>query len=121
MRKAILSDRFKAVGEVAVDDRNRISLTKALELMKGLFHDAEGLRFLVQVNEAGQLLLSPVVSVPLYEAWLYKNPVALEKVARGLSQVGESELHADNPAPQTDRPELKDLGSFEKYADDEIE
>jgi hypothetical protein len=107
MSKAILSDRFEVVGEVAVDDRNRISLTKALESIKSLFQNAEGLRFLVQVNDAGQLLLSPVVSVSLYEAWLHRNPVALEKVAQGLSQASSSEL--------------KDLGSFEKYADDEIE
>jgi len=107
---AILSDRFEAVGEVAVDDRNRISLTKALESNKGLFENAEGLRFLVQVNGAGQVLLSPVVSVPLHEAWLYKNPAAMEKVSRGISHTAE---------PQGEK--LKDLGSFEKYADDEIE
>lgn len=107
---AVFNDRFEAVGEVAVDDRNRISLTKALESNKGLFENAEGLRFLVQVNEVGQVLLSPVVSVPLYEAWLYKNPAAMDKVARGIPQAAE---------PQGEK--LKDLGSFEKYADDEIE
>ena len=105
--ETILSERFRAVGEVAVDDRNRISLTKALESTKDLFQNVEGLRFLVQVNEVGQLLLSPVVSVPLHEAWLYKNPVAVAEIGRGLSQA--------------DDRELKDLGSFEKYADDEIE
>jgi hypothetical protein len=108
--EAILSDRFETLGEVAVDDRNRISLSKALESIKGLFENAEGLRFLVQVNEVGQVLLSPVVSVPLYEAWLYKNPAAMEKISRGISQIAE---------PQAEK--LKDLGSFEKYADDEIE
>jgi hypothetical protein len=107
MSNAILSDRFEVVGEVAVDDRNRISLTRALESIKGIFQNTDGLRFLIHVNEVGQLLLSPVVSVPLYEAWLYKNPLALAKVAQGLSQANNLET--------------KDLGSFEKYADDEIE
>jgi len=93
------------VGEVAVDDRNRIPLTKALEVLKGLFQNVHDLRFSVCVNEVGQLLLSPVISVPLHEAWLYKNPAALGKVLRGLSQSSD----------------LKDLGSFEKHADDEIE
>jgi hypothetical protein len=107
MSKTIRKDRFEVVGEVTVDDRNRISLTKALESIKGLFQNAEGLRFVIQVNEVGQLLLSPVISVPLHEAWLYKNPTALAKVARGLAQANNLEM--------------KDLGSFEKYADDEIE
>jgi hypothetical protein len=105
--ETILSDRFEVVGEVAMDDRNRISLTKALESIKGLFQNTEGLRFSVHVNEVGQLLLSPVVSVPLYEAWLYKNPPALAKVGRGLSEAAKEEL--------------EDLGSFDKYADDEVE
>ena len=104
----ILSDRFEVVGEVAVDDRNRVSLTKALESIKRLVRDTEGLRFVIHVNDVGQLLLSPVVSVPLHEAWLYKNPTALAKVSRGLAQVG-------------DASKLKDLGSFEKHVDDEIE
>ncbi len=104
----ILSDRFRVVAEVAVDERNRISLTKALESLKGLFKTEGGLRFMIHVNEAGQLLLSPSVSVPLHEAWLYQNPIALAKVRKGLAQVG-------------DRSKLKDLGSFEKYADDEID
>ncbi len=102
----VLSERFEAVGEVAVDERNRISLTKALESLKALFKDTQGLRFSIQVNEAGQLLLSPVVSVPLHEAWLYRNPDAIAKLRKGLSQVGG---------------QLKDLGAFEKYADDDIE
>jgi hypothetical protein len=48
------------------------------------------------------------VKVPAHELWLYKNPEALALVLKGLSQVGQ-------------REKLKDLGSFEKYADDEID
>jgi hypothetical protein len=104
-RETVLSTRFQEVGEVAVDERNRISLTKALESIKGLFKKSEaGLRFVIHVNDVGQVLLSPAVSVPLHEAWLYKNPEALASVLRGL---GERELH--------------DLGSFAEHADDEIE
>jgi hypothetical protein len=103
----ILSDRFEVVAEVAVDERNRISLTKALDSLRDLFQNQKDLRFVIQINDIGQILLSPVISVPLHEAWLNRNPVVLAKVRRGLAQAGAGEL--------TDR------GSFDKYADDEIE
>jgi hypothetical protein len=102
----VLSEQFKPVGEVAVDERNRVPLTKALEALKGVFPTTQDLRFSVSVNEVGQLLLSPVISVPLHEAWLYKNSAALKKVIRGLSQGNR---------------ELNDPGSFDQYADEEIE
>jgi hypothetical protein len=104
----ILSGRFERVGESGLDERKRVSLAKALESLKGALGDAAGVRFAVYVNEVGQILLSPEIAVPLHELWLYKNPDALAMVLRGLEQVGKSER-------------LKDLGSFEKYADDEIE
>jgi hypothetical protein len=43
----------------------------------------------------------------MHEAWLYRNPQALKKVAKGLAEAREGKF--------------KDLGSFEKYADDDIE
>jgi hypothetical protein len=104
----VLSGRFERVGESGLDERKRMSLAKALESLKGVLGDADGVRFAVYVNETGQILLSPEVAVPLHELWLYKNPDALAMVLRGLEQVGRSER-------------LKDLGSFEKYADDDIE
>jgi hypothetical protein len=103
----ILSDRFEVIAEVGVDERNRISLTKALDSRRSLFKNREDLRFVIQVNDAGQILLSPVISVPLHEAWLARNPSAMAKVRRGLAQA--------------DAGELTDRGSFEEYADDEIE
>jgi hypothetical protein len=104
----ILSEHFQAVGEVGPDERKRISLAKALEALKGLFGECEGLRFAVYFNEAGQILLSPKVSVPAHELWLYRNAAAFADVAKGLGQVGN-------------RDKLKDLGSFEKYAEDDID
>ena len=45
--------------------------------------------------------------IPVREMWLYQNPVALAKVREGLSEAAKGELH--------------DLGSFTKFADDDIE
>ena len=113
MRKGtiLLNESFKRVGDVAVDERKRVSLTKALESLKEILGDEneldESLRFGVYVNDAGQVLLSPEVSVPMHELWLYRNSRALKMVVKGLEEAREGKL--------------KDLGSFEKHADDDIE
>jgi hypothetical protein len=107
----LLNERFKRIGDVALDERKRVSLTKALEPLKARLGEKDdldaGIRFGVYVNDAGQVLLSPEVSVPMHELWLYRNPEALKKVVRGLEQARDGKL--------------KELGSFAKYADDEIE
>jgi hypothetical protein len=104
-----LKETFRRIGDAALDDRKRISLTKALDALKkslGNNLDAD-VRFGIYVNDAGQVLLSPEVSVPMHEAWLYRNPRALKSVLKGLQESGEGKL--------------VDLGSFEKYANEEIE
>jgi hypothetical protein len=107
----VLSNDFEFVGEGGIDERKRLSLAKAQGFLKerlgGLGASLEDLHFRVYVNAAGQILLDPAVSVPVREMWLYRNPVALAKVREGLAQAAEGELH--------------DLGSFAKYADDDID
>ena len=109
----ILNKSFKRVGDAALDERKRISLTRALESLKEILGNENELdaavRFGIYVNDAGQLLLTPEVSVPMHEAWLYqrKNPQALKKVVKGLEEAREGKFI--------------DLGSFEKYADDDID
>ena len=106
----ILDQDFKLIAEGGTDERKRFSLTKALEKIRHFIAEpvsVEALHFRVYVNSAGQILLDPAVSVPLREMWLYKNPVALAKVREGLAQAAEGDFH--------------DLGSFAKFADDEID
>ncbi len=107
----LLSESFRRIGDVALDERKRVSLTKALESLKEILGNENELdaaiRFGVYVNDAGQVLLSPEVSVPMHELWLYRNPEALKMVVRGLEEAREGNL--------------KNLGSFEKFADDDID
>ena len=63
--------------------------------------------FTVSCNSAGQILLSPETTIPLHEAWLYKNPEALAMVRRGLEQAAKGEL--------------EEVESLEQYVEDEIE
>ena len=79
------------------DERGRLTLGAV----------AKKKNYRVMINQLGQILLDPIVTVPEREAWLWKNKVALDSVQQGLkeSAAGETE----------------DLGSFAKYADSDIE
>jgi hypothetical protein len=79
------------------DERGRITL--------GNF--AKSKTYKVMINDAGQILLNPVVTVPEPELWLWQNSSALAAVGRGLEQVAKQETY--------------DLGSFAQYADLEVE
>ena len=102
-------ENFKRIGEATLDERKRISLTKAIDSLKRTLGDKldPDVRFGIYVNDVGQVLLSPEVSVPIHELWLYRNPKALRSVLKGLQESREGKL--------------VDLGSFAKYADEEIE
>ena len=81
-RTIALGDDFEFVGESGIDERKRLSLAKALAMLKTRLGEVgdEALHFKVYVNHAGQVLLEPAVSVPVREMWLYRNPAALAKV-----------------------------------------
>jgi hypothetical protein len=110
---AILSEKFVRVGETGFDERKRVSLSKVMDHLNEILRRISGedkaseLRFIIYTNDVGQILLSPEIGVPLHEAWLYKNPQALASVRRGLQQVAEGKVN--------------DLGSFARFADDEID
>lgn len=107
--EAILRDHeFELFGETTLDDRKRITLTKAVEVLRERFKEEPGkIHFSIYLNKAGQILLSPETTIPLDEIWIFKNPKALESVLRGLAQAKEGKLN--------------ELESFAKNADDEIE
>lgn len=49
---------------VSADKRGRIVLG----------NEAKKKDYSVSINDKGQVLLTPIVHVPEYEAWLYRNP-----------------------------------------------
>jgi len=102
-------ESFRTVGRGALDSKSRISLTRVIrELVKVLgTGNLEGLTFKIQVNDAGQVLLSPEVSIPACEAWLYRNPQALAAVHSGLREAEQGPL-------------VK-RGAFAGFEDDEID
>ncbi|MHB1843738.1 MAG: hypothetical protein ACYCWW_02745 [Deltaproteobacteria bacterium] len=73
-------------------------------MTKLLKQEGAGASFAAYVNDAGQIMLDPVVEVPAREQWLYKSPEAMKALRAGL----------DSAATKPPRS----LGSFAKYARD---
>lgn len=57
------------------------------------------------MNERGQILLDPVVSIPASEDWLWENPALRASMERALEQA--------------EAGEFEDLGSFAKFLDED--
>jgi hypothetical protein len=91
---------FKRVTSLAPDERGRVTLSKVLKQL-----GVEGASFAAYVNDAGQIMLDPVIEVPVRERWLYQNPKAIRALKAGLDS-------AVQKAPVN-------LGSFAKYTKDD--
>lgn len=73
----VVMDEFKDTRTmISADDRGRITLG-ATEKEK---------TYCISRNDAGQILFTPVVAVPEYELWLWRNPAALASVQKGLEE-----------------------------------
>ena len=96
VRRDTLNDLgFRArKGYVHPDARGRLTLGSAAS-------DAD---YRVLVNERGQILLDPVVSIPASEAWLWESPSLRASMERALRQAESNEF--------------EDLGSFAQFADE---
>jgi len=75
---------------ITLDSQNRATLGRLLKGISTKLFDAR----LVE----GKIVLEPMEAVPEKEAWLYKNPKALQSVLKGLkdAQAGKiKELNLD--------------------------
>lgn len=92
------TEGFKILKEnVGTDNRGRVTLGSM----------AQEKRYRVLVNESGQILLDPVISVSEQEMWLWQNKEAMAAIKQGIAQAAAGQV--------------EDLGSFAEYADLEIE
>lgn len=89
---------FRVVKDaVQADSRGRLTLGSVVKAKS----------YRVMVNDTGQILLEPVVSIPERELWLWQNPDALASVQRGIQHSAAGEIC--------------DLGSFAQYVDLELD
>jgi hypothetical protein len=79
---AVIKDAdFQLVTEFAQPDaKKRLSLGAAL---------SDATAYNIYRNPLGQLILDPVRTIPVSEAWLYENPQALASVKQGLRESAE--------------------------------
>lgn len=91
------TDRFRSIGEVVADDRARLPLGKS-----GVRKDD---RYAIAVNDEGEILLTPLVSIPKRELIVWENEMLRNSLALGLVQSAAGET--------------VDLGSFAEYLDDD--
>lgn len=87
---------FKNVGEAVADERGRLPMGKS-----GVRKDD---RYAVAVNDDGQILLTPLVSIARRELIVWEDQLLRESLARGLAEAAAGET--------------VDLGSFAEYLDD---
>ena len=80
----------KIATNVKPDVKKRIVLSKALIDGDVTYH--------IYCNEIGQILLDPHISIPVSEAWLYKNTIAQRAVSKGLKDAAEGKISKLNPA-----------------------
>lgn len=87
---------FEPVTEAEVDGRGRVSIAKA---------GAEsGTRYRVSRRPDGEILLTPVVSVPRREMLVWENPELASTILTGIAEA--------------ERRETRDLGDFTRDGDD---
>jgi hypothetical protein len=90
---------FAPAGEVVADERARIAFGKA-----GVRRDD---RYAVAINDQGEILLTPLVSIPRRELFLWENQLAREELGEGLRQSAAGETTS--------------LGSFSDPAASEVD
>ncbi|MBI4063668.1 MAG: hypothetical protein HY401_05130 [Elusimicrobia bacterium] len=93
----LYDDHFQEIGRVRLDSKKRVAIPKSVR-------DSATDSYRVFVNQAGQIMLDPQVTIPATEAWLIKNPKALGRLRKGLEDLKNKKL-------------IK-RGSFTKYARD---
>jgi hypothetical protein len=82
----VIKDRdLKIVAKsVKPDAKKRVVLPKALV--------EEGVTYHIYTNKFGQIVLDPQVTIPASELWLFRNPVALASVKRGLADAARGKV-----------------------------
>ena len=94
----ILRDlNFKEIAEAKADSKHRVALGNI---------PMKAHHFKIYVNEAGQIVLDPQMSIAASELWLFKNKKALASVVHGLADAKAGRL-------------VKAPEDYSKYIDDD--
>ena len=78
------TDLTKVAEGVKPDAKKRVVLPKSLV--------REGITYHIYINNTGQILLDPQITISASEAWLFKNPKAIASVRQGLSNAAQGKV-----------------------------
>ncbi len=78
-----INDEFQEIDTRTIDNRNRLTIG---ELAQGFN------RVRLYKNKTGEILLKPVVEIPVSDLWLFQNKEAFENVQKGLKDKSVGEL-----------------------------
>ncbi len=92
MAITIEDTKFERICETSLDSKGRVALAMVVRVLQEQYGSVEHVRFAVHYNHSGQILLLPETSIPLHEAWLYRNPTALRSVMIGIEQAKRGEV-----------------------------
>jgi hypothetical protein len=83
MGTIIRDENLKKVGDnVKPDAKRRLVLPRGIKCNT----------YNIYINNIGQIVLDPQVSIPAAEAWLFENKEALASVRRGLSDAAQGKI-----------------------------
>jgi hypothetical protein len=88
---------FKPMGEVVADERGRVAFGKA-----GVRRDD---RYAIAVNDDGEILLTPLATIPRRELLVWENAQLRGDLAKALEESAAGEVES--------------LGDFSQYVDDD--
>ena len=81
-KKELINKQWMEIGVVSgPDPQNRIVITPIVTWLKQHIDS-----FKVFINPSGNVLLKPMISLPLEEAWPYKNPEILSNILKGIEE-----------------------------------
>lgn len=81
-KKELTNKNWTEIGVVnGPDPQNRIVITPIVTFLKQHIDS-----FKVFINATGNVLLQPMISLPLEEAWPYQSPEILSSVLKGIEE-----------------------------------
>jgi len=89
-----VKEMFILVGTRPLDSKHRITVGGKLQkLIAGKMNIDS---YQVFIGKKGDILLRPAVSIPIGEAWAYRNPEVIGKIRRGLLDAAEGRVERVN-------------------------
>lgn len=79
---------FEPVAEVTADDRARIAFGRS-----GVHHND---RFLVSTRSSGEILLTPLASIPKRELLIWEDDALRESLLRGLADASHGRVSSQD-------------------------